>query len=588
MDINIPYRDIVGTGLSNTGGILTSPLVLAVDPTQDLEATTKRYVDSQILTISTMSITSGTMPAERFPPMTGDAVSITGTGVINLSNTGVIAGTYTKITVDTKGRVTEGGNIVPDDIPLLSWAKIVAGKPTTCSGYGIVDALTTAGGTLIGQLSIPTPPTETLHAVNKVYVDNRVTLITGLNVGDTIKTSIPTTPPGYLRCNGGQISKLTYANLYAAIGDRYTFYATPGSGKPWKQRSDAYTEQSADIINWTAGQNLPVSLAFSSVIITKNRIYILGGYSVSSYLDSVYTASINMDGSIGPWTTSAPLPGTLGESQGIVTKNRVYLLGGHNGTTGYTNIVYTAPINTDGTLGAWSLAASIPAALTYTQAIVTKNRVYIFGGYNGNSVKTVYTAPINSDGTIGTWTIGDDLPNPLSFSQVVTTKNRVYLLGGYDNVGYTTTTYTAVINNDGTLGAWSLASPLPVPIGGAQAVITKNKVYLFGGFNGTDYLSTVYTAPVNSDGTIGTWALSAPIPIPLGNSQIVVTKNKMLILGGYDINTKNNTYFASITGGMNDYSPYYDGSLAPTDPNNFRLPDYTMKEAENIYHYIIY
>lgn len=58
-----------------------------------------------------------------------------------LSITGVTAGTYKSVTVDTKGRITAGTN------------------PTTLSGYGITDAVGTAGGTMAGQLVLPTGTT---------------------------------------------------------------------------------------------------------------------------------------------------------------------------------------------------------------------------------------------------------------------------------------------------------------------------------------------------------------------------------------------------------------------------------------------
>jgi len=51
--------------------------------------------------------------------------------------------------------------------------------------------------------------------------------------------------------------------------------------------------------------------------------------------------------------------------------------------------------------------------LAESQAIVTNSRVYLLGGYNGAAVATVYTAPINSDGTLGTWTTGTSLPSAI-------------------------------------------------------------------------------------------------------------------------------------------------------------------------------
>ena len=75
--------------------------------------------------------------------VTGDATGTGSTSInLTLSNSGVTAGTYTKITVDAKGRATVGATLTSTDIPSLSWSKITSGKPTTLSGYGITDAYT--------------------------------------------------------------------------------------------------------------------------------------------------------------------------------------------------------------------------------------------------------------------------------------------------------------------------------------------------------------------------------------------------------------------------------------------------------------
>ena len=60
---------------------------------------------------------------------------------------GVTAGTYSKVTVDTKGRAIAGSALDESDIPDLSWAKITSGKPTTLSGYGITNGVVNAGTT---------------------------------------------------------------------------------------------------------------------------------------------------------------------------------------------------------------------------------------------------------------------------------------------------------------------------------------------------------------------------------------------------------------------------------------------------------
>jgi N-acetylneuraminic acid mutarotase len=204
--------------------------------------------------------------------------------------------------------------------------------------------------------------------------------------------------------------------------------------------------------------------------------------------------TINSDGTLGTWTTTTSLPTPLINSQAIVTKSRVYLLGGHT-SSNTTSAVFTARINLDGTLGTWTVANSLPGALDSSQAIVTTSRVYLLGGYNGSAyTPVVYTAPINSDGTLGAWTTGTSLPGNLCYTQPVMTKSRVFLLGGNVGNGYVSTVYTAPINSDGTLGAWSTGTSLPGALGTSQAIVTKSRVYLLGGYS-SGATTTVYTAP---------------------------------------------------------------------------------------------
>lgn len=87
------------------------------------------------------NISSGTLSPDRLP------------------DSGVSSGTYTKVTVDSKGRVVSGTTLSASDIPDLDASKITSGTfpdarigsvswskitntPTTISGYGITDAYT--------------------------------------------------------------------------------------------------------------------------------------------------------------------------------------------------------------------------------------------------------------------------------------------------------------------------------------------------------------------------------------------------------------------------------------------------------------
>jgi len=352
-----------------------------------------------------------------------------------------------------------------------------------------------------------------------------------------------------------------------------------GGGCPWRQQYQINDSQNSDIFEWSNVGNLPNPIAYFGAIVTKNRVYLLGGRDEYNVLNTVYTAAINSDGTLDKWITSDPLPEPLFQSQALVIKNRVYLLGGC-GKYCFTNVVYTAPINDDGTLGKWIISDPLPLKTVEDQVIVTKNYVYILGGYTDDrAVTDIYRAPINRDGTFGVWEKIGNLPIDLSFSRAIFTKNRIYLLGGYSRYGVMDTVYTALINSDGILGEWTNSYSLPDTLFRSRSIVTTNRVYLLGGDSGYEILDTIYTASINNDGTLGEWTKNIPLPYPLSNFQAIVTKNHIYILGGLKVTTKNHNYLlddirmadkeeissnvirATFSGGLNDYSQYYNNSM---------------------------
>jgi len=322
------------------------------------------------------------------------------------------------------------------------------------------------------------------------------------------------------------------------------------NGQPWRQQYPNNEEILANITGWAAGPSLPLAFRSSPAIVTKNRVYLLGGYTTVP-VATVYTAPINEDGTLGTWATGTSLPGVFNDASSIVTKNRVYLFAGVD-ASGVSATVYTAPINEDGTLGTWTIGPSLPGILRSSAPIVTKNRVYLLGGYTTASVATVYTAPINEDGTLGTWAVGTSLPGILRSSAAIVTKNRVYLLGGLVSAAVATV-YTAPINEDGTLGAWTTGPSLPGVLHSSSQIVTKNRVYLLGGYT-TASVATVYTAPINEDGTLGTWAVGTSLPGNFSYSSVIVTSSKVYLLAGVVSAAVSTVYVATFPGGKNDYS----------------------------------
>ena len=581
-------------GYSMPGMTLTGPLLLSGTVNLPAEAVHKQYVDNASVNLSASAITTGTLAAARLPAFTGAVTSPVGSSVLTLSNTGVVAGEYAKVTVSVDGRVTAGGGLSEADLPAFSWNKITTDKPTTLDGYGITDALKAGSGTVTGFLTLAADPVTGNQLATKNYTDTALSGLSNVSTGDIVTRTTPDTPIGFLRLNGAELSKSTYNALYSVIGDRFSYiYNTPaGSGKPWQQQYQFNNSQISDVTGWKTGPSLPVGLSAPSMIVTRNRVYLMGGYLYNSNpTSSVYTMSIDSNGLISATTTSTALPSAVSGAACFMTKNRVFLAGGVGTGTNRVSTVYTAPINADGTLGAWATTNSLPGVLSDSNAVVTNSRVYLIGGHNASAAtNVVYVATINSDGTIGTWSTTTNYPINASTMAAIVTKNRVYMAGGYvgpTTVNETAAVYTAPINADGTLGAWVAATSLPGALSDSKTLVTKNRVFLFGGRVSNNPTSVTYTAPINTDGTLGTWTTATNCPDPANQGVIVVTKNYVHLFTGWYNGSHSVAYnYAPLQGGLNDYSQIYEGMAITTDTLKFRLPDYSNRESAETYYFV--
>lgn len=126
-------------------------------------------IDSSVYLTSNQTIT-----------VSGDASGSGSTSIsLTLSNSGVNEGTYPKVTVDSKGRVISGTSLSATDIPSLDWSIITTGKPTTLSGYGITDAVSSSGNNLplnSGNISSGSLVTTTTTA-NQIVDSNLITSV---------------------------------------------------------------------------------------------------------------------------------------------------------------------------------------------------------------------------------------------------------------------------------------------------------------------------------------------------------------------------------------------------------------------------
>lgn len=568
-------------GFDSRGGYLTGPLYLYANPIQDLEAATKQYLDLALNGINIGNVRSGILPIARLPGFLGDVSNLPGSNNFNLSTTGVVPGTYTKATVDNKGRVLSASNANNADFPNVSWNKVTLDRPTTLAGFGITDGLKKTGGVLTGPLSMSTIPNKTNQLVTKGYIDTASENASAVSVGDTIRRPKSVSIPGFLLCNGAEVSKIDYLNLYAvlpnevstmtdAVSIDYTLYTALGNGEPWKNQY--IYNGSIYFKSFIKNRDLPVKHSFAAVVATKNRVYLIGGMDETNTAQtSVYMAVLDSNGELSSWTATTSLPTMLHSAKAIVVNNKVHLIGGASNTSSAVGTTYSASINPDGTLGTWVSGNALPAPRKGFQTVLTHKYVYVLGGVNDGDVdtNTIYQATVNSDGSLSTWTTtAGTLPASIGYAQVAVIRNKVYLIGGKTGSTQLTTSYVATVDSNGVLGAFTASVNLPLALSQAEILVTNTSAYLIGGKTDSSVSNAIYKLSFSTvTGDISTgWTLEQGIslPQPVRGAQLIATRNFVHLIGGFGATTTLNTIYTSelFRGyGVNDYTRFYNGSL---------------------------
>lgn len=584
MRINIYTGEgVLQRNRTSPGGTVLDYIQLITDPTTDADAATKSYVDLKFDNLNVNTITTGALNASVLPAMTGDVISTEGTGVLNLTPV-VNAGVYTNVVVNAKGLVTGNTPLQAADIPDMTWSVFTSEIPTTPAGYGIQDAISSAGGVINVNITLSGAPTLADHAATKAYTDTAAATGGGggVAVGDVMLKMVNTTPAGFLKCNGAMVSKTTFANLYAVMIDALDNRTIIGSGKPWQQQYQINTDGDIGFTNSVAGTTLSTTTAMGEVVVTKNKVFIFGGTNGVN-ISTIQSAAIAEDGTIGAWSNlPLTLPSGMRNFQVAVTKNFLYVLSGV-GAGNSTNFIYRSPIDGNGNLGAWQTDGVLPAGLSGHQVFLTASRMYLIGGSidgGTTALNTVHMAVIGADGSLGSWTAGPVLPVNVQYTRLSVTKGRVYLMGGHTGSVVIPNLIYGVIDTNGVITSWIASSVLPISTALGHTFTTGEFVYYLGGSINNDLsgVSTnIFRAPVEVDGGIGAW-IQMTGTCPVRSGHLISVRNRVHIFGGVNsAGTLLNTSLSYITtnpGAPNDMSFYYtDVIFSPGAAADFKLPD---------------
>ena len=274
--------------------------------------------------------------------------------------------------------------------------------------------------------------------------------------------------------------------------------------------NSVYLQNAANSVgNWLTTTVLPQTLSGHKTISWNDRyVYSVGGFNGTNYVNSVYVAPI-YGGGIGNWTTLNPLPVALRDAAVVIGVNTIYVLGGRDATQAY-NTIYYASLNGDGSIGAWQTSAvSLPGSLWGHTASYMMGYIYVMGGSSSmtetSALSNVYYTKVNAFNALTPFNVGTNLPEARNRHSIVTYNNKLYIIGGYNNSGIkANTVYIATPALNGSNGSWTTGANLPVAISNHSSVVSNGLITIMAGCVDTTLSNTVYYA--NADAGTLSWS----------------------------------------------------------------------------------
>lgn len=255
-------------------------------------------------------------------------------------------------------------------------------------------------------------------------------------------------------------------------------------------------------------------------------LYVAGGASnahLSGARGDVVFARIENDGSLGDWMEGPSLPGNLVAPGVAVSHNKVFLTGGLS-TISSTELVIAvntrvADIHDDGTLSSWYEGPELVHPSFHHQTLAVGEYLYTFGTYDRTtSGAQTQRARFTEDGSLGPWEDARPLPVPRSHYAIAFHDGVVYLVGGVRWLSRVTAdpdanrdVIRASIQEDGSIGEWTTAGTLALPTDTGAAVVHGNELYVIAGNQQGNVLDQVIRAPILPTGDLGEWESSTSL-----------------------------------------------------------------------------
>ena len=286
---------------------------------------------------------------------------------------------------------------------------------------------------------------------------------------------------------------------------------------------------------WTTRTALPVPMYEQGVAVHGDFVYITGGQDSVGRRSEVAYAAFNPDGSLGAWTSTSALPVTVARHTSVAHSGYLYVVGGLDGATVFAEC-YVAPIQADGSLGAWAATAAMSSPRWNHAAVLYNGVVYAVGGHDGTARREdVEYAAINGDGSLAGWVTTSSFATARSSALATAYDQFLFVAAGTNGSRALNDVQSAPIETDGSLGTFAPATRLYRGVAGAAGQLAGDSWFVFGGDDATNNIfdrSTV--GRLGPGGAVEGWTSTRSIVAAREGLGVASHGGRLYVLGGYN------------------------------------------------------
>ena len=178
-------------------------------------------------------------------------------------------------------------------------------------------------------------------------------------------------------------------------------------------------------------------------------------------------------------------------------------------------------------------------------AVVIGDYIYVIGGrvahgdFGSSYTRSVERARVQPGGGLGPWQAAPKLNLARGYHSAVVCNGHVFVTGGYNDIGFKGRyaffeVEQAEIRSDGSIGPWEMSSPLPVTVKNHESVAWNNMLFILGGVTSIREGGSVYTymAKVGDNGAIRGWSGSKSMGNGHTDFATTVVGDRVFVSGG--------------------------------------------------------